>query len=190
MSELIIKVVPSPDDRDLPIFEELDQVSDQIRVRAYSLFADRGFSVGHELDDWLTAQREICWPAAELIEEDDEYRARIALAGFDADEIDLTATPREIIVKATCESGQGNMEPHDDATVRWSEFSSNAVYRQIAFPSDVEVDAIRARFENGMLEIEAPKAFIDAATGAAINETIDETIDERFDDRIQEARGG
>jgi HSP20 family molecular chaperone IbpA len=161
MSELIIKKVPSPDQRDLPIFEELNEISDQIRVRAYSLFADRGFSVGHELDDWLTAQREICWPAAELVEEDNEFRARVALAGFDAEDIDLTATPREIIVKATRKSEQGDHESHDEATVRWSEFSSNAVYRQIAFPSDVDVGAIRVNFDNGMLEIEAPKAGTD-----------------------------
>ena len=178
MSELIIKKVPSPDDRNLPIFEELDEVSDQIRVRAFSLFADRGFSAGHELDDWLTAQREICWPAAELVEEDSEFRARVALAGFDAEDIDLTATPREIIVKATRRSEQGDEEPHEDATVRWSEFTSNAVYRQIAFPSDVDVGSIRVNFDNGMLEIEAPKAMIDDTPEEASNVMIDDTPEE------------
>ena len=32
---------------------------EQIRRRAYELYEERGFEVGHELDDWLTAEAEI-----------------------------------------------------------------------------------------------------------------------------------
>lgn len=153
MSDLKVHKVPSPEDRKLPVFKEFDEIADQIRVRAYNLFANRGFSMGNEVEDWLTAEREICWPTAELVEEDDEFEIKVALAGFEPGDISVTATPREIIVKASHKEER----KEDDKKVRWSEFRSNDVYRQIALPSDIDVDKIEAEFEHGMLEIEAPK---------------------------------
>ena len=153
MSKLNIQKVPSPEERKLPIFKELDEIAEQIRVRAYNLFANRGFKSGHEFEDWLTAEHEICWPTAELVEEDDEFEIKVALAGFDTDEISLTATPREVIVKAS----HRDEHKEDDEKVHWSEFRSNKVYRRIALPADVDVAKVKAEFENGMLEIESPK---------------------------------
>lgn len=158
MSKLSIQKVKSPDDRKLPIFRELDEIADRIRVRAFNLFARRGFGEGHDLDDWLTAQREICWPAAELIEKDDEFEVHVALAGFDSDDIEVTATPRELIVKASRKKEKSEDTEDEGVTVRWSEFQSNEVYRQIDFPLDVDVARIEAEFSSGMLEVEAPKA--------------------------------
>lgn len=41
---------------------------ERIAARAYQLAAERGFEPGHELDDWLTAEREIdATPAVEKI---------------------------------------------------------------------------------------------------------------------------
>jgi len=157
MSKLNIEKVASPDDRKLPVFKEFDEIADQIRVRAYKLFANRGFSMGNDVDDWLTAQREICWPAAELVEEDDEFEIKVALAGFETDDISVTATPREVIVKASHKDERKESDERDDEKVRWSEFRMNDVYRQIPLPADVDVARIKAEFENGMLEIEAPK---------------------------------
>lgn len=159
MSKLSVRKVLSREDRKLPIFEELDEVAKQIRIRAYNLFANRGFSSGHELEDWFTAQREICWPAAELVEEDDKFAVKVALAGFEPKEISVTATPRELIIKASHSQERKKNEDRNGngASVRWSEFHSSAVYRQIALPADVDVARITAEFEQGMLEIEAPK---------------------------------
>lgn len=154
MSKIDVRTVKSDDDRSLPIFEEVEKVADQIRVRAFNLFRNRGFSEGRDLDDWLTAEREICWPAAELVEEDDEFEVKIALAGFEPRDIEVTATPRELIVKA---SRSGKREQRDEK-VRWSEFRSNEVFRRIALPADINVGKVEAEFERGMLEIEAPKA--------------------------------
>lgn len=155
MSKVDVHKVESTDDRSLPVFSEFDDLMDRIRIRAYNLFRDRGSNLGRDLDDWLTAEREVCWPAAELEEEDDEFEIKIALAGFEPDEISLTATPRELIVKAAHESKRESDETSD---ARWSEFRSNEVYRRVELPADIDVDRIETSFRNGMLEIEAPKA--------------------------------
>lgn len=155
MSNVDIQKVDSTEDRSLPIFAEFDELMDRIRVRAYNLFRDRGFSEGRDLDDWLIAEREVCWPAAELDEDDDEFELKVALAGFEPEEITVTANPRELIVKASHESKRKKGEKPE---IRWSEFRSNDVYRRVELPADVDIDKIKAKFKNGLLEIDAPKA--------------------------------
>ncbi len=34
-------------------------VEDEIRIRAYELYVQRGYTPGHENEDWLVAEREI-----------------------------------------------------------------------------------------------------------------------------------
>lgn len=152
-----IQKTSEPKDRSLPIFGEFDRLADRIRERAFSLFNGRGRRPGHAMDDWLRAEREICWPAAELSESDGGYELDVALAGFEPGEVDITATPSELIVKASHESRQTKKEEREDTKIRWSEFRSEDVYRHIELPESVDVDHISAHFENGLLKIMAPK---------------------------------
>ena len=155
MTDVDVHKVESTDDRSLPIFSEFDDVLDQIRVRAYKLFHDRGFSEGLDLDDWLRAEREVCWPAAELEEDDKGFELKVALAGFKPKEISVTASPRELIVKASHDSKSAATEK---SATHWSEFRSNSVYRRVTLPAEINVDKIDAEVKDGMLEIKAPKA--------------------------------
>jgi len=157
MSQPNIEKVPSVEDRSLPVFDEFDEISERIRERAFDLFRYHGFGDGHALDDWLQAEREVCWPAAELAEDDKEFTLRIALAGFDADDITVTANPRELIVKAEQEERKSTLEDSDEK-VHFSEFRRENVYRRIALPADADVDKIEAEFKRGLLTIEVPKA--------------------------------
>lgn len=155
MARLDVQKVPAADDRSLPIFAEFDRLADRIRVQAYNLFARRGTGEQHALDDWLTAEREVCWPAAELAERDAEFVLNVALAGFEPSEITVTATPREVLVKAAHKHEQhGRGEPK----VRWTEFRSDNVFRRVELPSAVDVEKISANYQNGLLKIVAPKA--------------------------------
>ncbi len=157
MSKLRIQKVPSVEERKLPIFAELDELAEKIRVRAFNLFAGRGFEEGSDVDDWLTAEREICWPATELDEEDDEIEVKVALAGFEPEDIEITASPRELIVKASHKEERTKPESGEGKGTHWSEFRSNEVYRRVPLPADIDVAKVSAEFKRGMLEIEAPK---------------------------------
>ncbi len=159
MAEVKIQKVQTIEDRELPVFAEMEDVLERIRARAYELSVARGFGEGHALDDWLAAERELCWPASECIDEDDRYVLEIALAGFEPDEIELTVTPCELIVRAAHESSIEEKLAEQDQ-VRWSEFASNEVYRRFEFPTEILVDAVAAGFRNGMLKIAALKATV------------------------------
>ena len=158
MSKVPVARVPSTEDRRLPIFAEVEDVMKRISERAFSLFADRGFSMGMDLDDWFRAEREICWPAAELSEEDEKFELKVELPGFDPDDISVTANPRELIVKATHEFERKEPEKAGREAIRWSEFRSDDVCRRVELPSDIDVNKVTARFKRGLLTIGAPKA--------------------------------
>lgn len=155
MSEIEIKRVPQEGDRSLPVFEEFDRIMDKIRLQAYNLFAHRGAGDGHALDDWLTAEREFCWPSAELAESESEYTLKVAMAGFEPNEISVTATPGEIMIKAEHERRDSGSDEQEQ--LRWSEFRSDDVMRRIELPTAAEIGKLSASLKNGMLEITAPK---------------------------------
>ncbi len=157
MSRVTVNKVPNQRDRSLPIFDELASLAERIRERAYELFCERGSDDGGDVDDWLTAEREICWPAAELDEDENEFELKVALAGFEPHDISVVANPRELIVKAEHASERKDMNGEDEASVHWTEFRSESVYRRVELPSDIDVNRVEAKFKHGMLEIEAPK---------------------------------
>jgi hypothetical protein len=47
---------PAPAEPDRPIAKPADE---QIRARAYEIYVARGRAPGHDIDDWLQAEREL-----------------------------------------------------------------------------------------------------------------------------------
>jgi len=141
-------------DRTLPVFRELSERMEEVRRKAYSLFEQRGGEAGRELDDWITAEHEVLgWPAAELKEANGAFEMEVRLPGFAAKEVEVTATPRELVVHATTT----RRDEGQDGTIVWSEFGSSDVYRQFGFPADVDATQVTARLENGILHVRAPR---------------------------------
>lgn len=136
-------------------FEELESLFGQIRERAYSLFQQRGGGEGSDLDDWLRAEREFLWtPPADLNDAGGELRIRLAAPGFEANEIEVTALPGTVIVRA--ESKQEREQQEGESLV--SEFSSRKLYRRFDLPAPIDPEKITAKLEKGVLRIAAPKA--------------------------------
>lgn len=166
MSNIAIQKIEDTAQRNLPVFDEIGKRLEEIRKRALSLFEKRGRQFGHALDDWLGAEREILgkWSAAELKDKAGMYELDITLPGYDPKEVQITATPAEIIVHAESkhekESTNGN--------VVWTEFGSNNVYRRIEFPHPIDVEKIQAKLEKGMLHVAAPKAAVAQAKSIEI----------------------
>jgi HSP20 family protein len=160
MTDIKVEKVADPGKRTLPVFKEVECLLDRIRMRAFQMFSERGFGDGHALDDWIAAEREICWPAGELVEQDKNYVLSITLPGFDAADISVTATPSEVIVhakaKTECKGEEGAKKGEEK--VCWSEFRSNDVYRRVELAKDIEVQSVSASLKNGILKIVATKA--------------------------------
>lgn len=158
MSEITITRVSSLEDRTLPVFAEVERLMQDIGRRASELFAARGFGEGHALDDWLQAEREVCWPATELIENARQFVCNVALPGYATSDIEVTVNPREIVVHADHRSHRTEEGGDTESTLCWSEFRANDVYRHIELPAAIKVDAVKAELQEGLLRITAPKA--------------------------------
>lgn len=137
------------------LLEEMERQFDEVRRRAFGLFEKRGGEFGHEMEDWFRAERETNgWPAAELTEVDSRFNLSMTLPGYDPREVQVTVTPREIIVHA-------NLDPTkkpESGRCLWSEFQSNDVCRRIELPEAIDVEKTAATLEKGMLHVSAAKS--------------------------------
>jgi len=137
------------------LWERINAITDEIRQRAFSRFERRGGTAGEDVNDWLEAEREVVWsPAAELIENDRDYHARIALPGFDAKDLDLTATPHALILQA--KSSHNHAGKEGDACL--CELSEKGLFRRLDLPSEIDVDRVVASLDGGLLDVTAQKA--------------------------------
>jgi HSP20 family molecular chaperone IbpA len=155
MANLTINKVNEPEKARVPIFEEIAKRFEEVRRRAFNLFEKRGCELGHEVEDWFTAEHEIMgWPAAEFAEKHGGYELQITLPGFEAKDVEVTTTPNEIVVHAATK----HEKKTEEGKVLWTEFGSNDVYRRFETPNPIDVDKATATLDKGLLKITAPKA--------------------------------
>ena len=84
MTDVKVTKVPAVDERSLPVFAEVEQLTQAIRTRAYEIFAGRTLGVSGALDDWLAAERAFCLlpgPRSKLQKEIANARERRELHG-------------------------------------------------------------------------------------------------------------
>lgn len=155
MSEVSIQKWKDVETIPQTLLHSMEATLDSIRQRAFNLFQSRNGANGSDLEDWLRAERDVVWsPASELVDNKKEFNARIAVPGFDAKEIQVSATPDALIVQAdathTHEGKRGN--------VCFCEFSGKKLFRRLPLPESVDVDKVTASLDNGILQVTAPKA--------------------------------
>jgi HSP20 family molecular chaperone IbpA len=159
------------DDRSLRVFTEFERRLNAVRERAYNLFASRGRRFGSDMDDWLAAEREVLGNSRGALKEvNGEYEVDLMLPGFRAEDVEVTATPTELIVHAASKKESSGTE----GEVLWSEFGSSEVYRRFAMPTPVRTESIIADLSDGVLTVHAPKAAV-SATPAPVSVPISTT---------------
>ncbi len=60
------KAMPPPLRTTHQTTQATSELQEQIRLRAYELYQQRGRDDGHELDDWLQAESEVTQPKARI----------------------------------------------------------------------------------------------------------------------------
>lgn len=155
MSTVPVKKLPEPDESKSPLIRNINKLCREVEERAFDLFRSRGFQGGHELDDWLQAERELLGaPPAELVNREKAIELRIALPGFEAKDVEVTALPEEIIVHAAL----SHEEAKTEEGVEWSELQKKEVYRRIALPDMILLDTAQSELKLGILTVKADKA--------------------------------
>jgi HSP20 family molecular chaperone IbpA len=160
-----VAVEKARNSQDAPsLFKRMKAIGDKIRERAYELFQRRGRGDGFALDDWLNAQRDVVLsPESELIEKDGKFRVRMAVPGFDAKDIQITALPGALIVSAEASHKQSKSK----GDVYFCEFGEKQMFRSLDLPAPINPDKVTADLEQGILHITAEKT-VDAANNVKV----------------------
>jgi len=156
MATIAVQKVKEVETASVPLLDEMRSMLSDVERKAFDLFQRRGAALGHELDDWLQAEREtLAAPPAELIETPDSFALRIAIPGFSPKHVHVTATPQELIVKAEHPSRQSG----NDERLCWSELPHNGrACRRIPLPAGIDIGNVTASLDDGMLLIKAAKS--------------------------------
>ena len=86
-------------------------------------------------------------------EADDELILRAELPGFSKDEIILKVTPKAFLISA--EKRKQSIEKNKDFFR--AERGCSSASRMITLPEEVNTEGVKARFEDGVLEVVIPK---------------------------------
>ncbi len=89
----------------------------------------------------------------DVIDEKDEIRVIADLPGFNKDEIEVYVEDGTLVIRATRKE---EVEEKKKNYIR-QERRFGEVYRRISLPVDVDVDKIKAKYNNGILEVILPK---------------------------------
>jgi HSP20 family molecular chaperone IbpA len=136
-----------------PISAEEEAIQSLIRERAFEMSRTRP-DHAHELYDWLMAKSEIISvPPVKLVEKDDRFEAKFALAGVDPEKVHVLVTSDQILVKG----GYKEHNESDEGTLHLSDFHSATIFRSIDLPAPIDTKSVNVDFEDGMLRVTAFK---------------------------------
>lgn len=140
MKTIDIRVVES-------ISEEIERVQNRIRARAYQTFIARTDNSDCELEDWLTAERElICILFAAIEEEEDRIVALIEIPPVNVEDPHIQVTHEDVLI-TVAQQGSAK-EDHSMASER-------IAFGVIRFPKTIDPLSLRAEYVSGILKLTA-----------------------------------
>lgn len=155
MSEVQISRVQPEGESVLLLKQEVDALYAEIGRSAFERFLARGRIHGHDREDWIDAERSLVFaPPAELVEEESEFRIRIAVPGLEPNHVRVSVLPRAVIVDGDSVQGSNGQK----GSIRFSEFSNQRLLRCFELPEDIRTFTAKATLQDGMLSIRVKKA--------------------------------
>jgi HSP20 family molecular chaperone IbpA len=143
-----------------PFVAEMRALDDRIRERAFAMSCLHDAGGDLAVEDWLRAERKLFSPPdADLTEKDSTFRLNVALPVIEGKDIEVTAMPGRIVVRAD----SVHKHEENDGQVCFCEFGEKKFFRRFDPPESIDVDKTTAQFEEGILHVTAPKAVVEKA---------------------------
>lgn len=137
------------------LMSEVEDLTTRIAERAFSFFDERGREAGHDLEDWLRAEREVVNRIPiEVIDQEKELVIHALVPGFEPEMIDIELEADAVVIKGEAKVKQESRSPE----TTYSEFASRRVFRRINFPELIDPSKAKAELHNGVLELLLPKS--------------------------------
>jgi HSP20 family molecular chaperone IbpA len=150
MTEVRINRIQPEGEPELILSQKLNALYDEVRRRAFRLFESRGSLHGHDIDDWLAAERSLVFaPQAELVEKENQLEIRLAAEGYTARQIRVSALPNEIVVDG--DSSTSSVPRY--LQIHFAECNDRKLLRCIRVPPEFRPYSATAAFAGGVLII-------------------------------------
>jgi len=136
-----------------------NEIQNMIARHAYELFESRGFTHGHDVDDWIEAEVDLLHPYRHDLKESVEaivFRADLP-SSFAADQLKVSVEPRRLTV-----SGERELEVTCVGDVSTHvEKKTQRIFGVEELPVDVDPSRATAKLKGEILEIVMPKVAAD-----------------------------
>ena len=120
------------------IVEEIEKMYDHITKRAYEIFRERNGFATLDLEDWLTAERELVFKPDVSIEDTDcRITVTVCVGNVRPRDVQLLVTPDAMVIRA-----EGSM-------------AAKKIFRTVQFPRRIDVSRAEASYANGCLVLTA-----------------------------------
>ncbi|MGH9738803.1 MAG: DUF2934 domain-containing protein [Candidatus Acidiferrales bacterium] len=132
-----------------------EEIDEMISLRAYELFEGRSYLHGHDVADWLQAEREIVHSCRHDLRESAEAMILHAEmpSSFSADQLLVSVEPWRLTV-----SGEREIEVgYSDGAKAGTEVRSRRIFRAHDLPVEVNPSAATAILRDSTLEVVMPK---------------------------------
>lgn len=129
-------------------FEEFDRFFDEFTGRWPSLFR-REWPAFPQLRPPFEGR----WPKVDVIDREAEIVVRAELPGVKKDDLDVTLTDSTVTIKASTQKE----EKEEKGQYYRREMTRGEFQRVVALPQEVDSDAAKASFKDGVLELVMPK---------------------------------
>jgi HSP20 family molecular chaperone IbpA len=124
-----------------------------VRERAFQISRTRPPDA-NELYDWLMAESQvISVPAAELVEKDEKFEVKFAVAGVNPDDVNIMVTPDQVLLK----SEYSHEHSSEIGTVHLCDFKSATVFRSVNLPQPIDVNSVKIGSSKGLIIVTAAK---------------------------------
>ena len=147
VKEKPVAVIPTVP-RDLAPIDEFDSLLD--RFFPTSLLRSFGFRTPA-----LRSLREMeaRIPRIDIVDHEKEVLVKVEVPGFQKDEVEITLNDGLLTIQGQ-KKEENKVEKGDmvRSEINWNTFS-----RSLRLPTEVKADEAKAKFENGILEVEIPK---------------------------------
>jgi HSP20 family protein len=143
------KLIKSAIDLDRPT-----ELQKAIARRAYELFESRGCEHGQDLADWLRAESEILQTLQiKVIEYQDQLTVEAEIPGFSAEEIEVNAESRRLIISGGTNGAEGEEEENTFSR----EILARDILHLIYLPVDIDANKVESTLTGEILNVTLPK---------------------------------
>jgi HSP20 family molecular chaperone IbpA len=132
------EVIPFPLRVGETMTDEIQEMYDEITRRAYELFQERGGNCTLDIEDWLTAERDVLdKPRVSIEETNCRIIVTIYVGNPRAMQVQLLVTPNAVLVHGSSSRGP------------------KKVFRVVQFPRRIDVTKAEAQYGDGCLVLTA-----------------------------------